>query len=287
VPLRPKVFQVLAYLLAQCHRVVPKDELLAHAWPGQCLSDETLSTCITAARQAVGDSGQRQDLIQTRRGVGYRFVAAVDVDHAGVDADAETPGGVPAAPVSLLPAAVAVPAPEAFPASALPSAAVMPPLAGEAKPVTVLAGRLHNAVALAERLEPEALHHTLQMVFALVIEAVQRYGGTLQHLLDDGFLALFGAPVAQEDHARRAVLAAMDLQQRLGDGNPSAGLSHGLSPGLCLGLHTGRVLVGPVGTDGPPTYTAVGNTARLATRLAQQASPGAILLSAPTRQLLR
>ena len=72
-----KMFQVLAYLLAQHDRVVPKDELLSHVWPDQFISDETLSTCITELRQALGDSGQRQGLIQTRRGIGYRFIAPV------------------------------------------------------------------------------------------------------------------------------------------------------------------------------------------------------------------
>ena len=77
VPLRPKVLHVLTYLLEHRDTVVSKDVLIAQVWPGQSISDETLSTCITAARRAVGDSGQAQQVIQTRHSHGYRFVAAV------------------------------------------------------------------------------------------------------------------------------------------------------------------------------------------------------------------
>jgi DNA-binding winged helix-turn-helix (wHTH) protein len=77
VPLRPKVLHVLTYLLEHRDIVVSKDVLIAQVWPEQSISDETLSTCITAARRAVGDSGQAQQVIQTRHSHGYRFVAAV------------------------------------------------------------------------------------------------------------------------------------------------------------------------------------------------------------------
>ena len=89
VHVRPKVFHVLAYLLAQRDRVVSKDELIAQVWPGQSISDETLSSCITAARRAVADNGQAQRVLQTRHGHGYRFVAAVEVcDHPPLAAEA-------------------------------------------------------------------------------------------------------------------------------------------------------------------------------------------------------
>ena len=77
VPLRPPVLHVLTYLLEHRDTVVSKDALIVQVWPGQSISDETLSTCITAARRAVGDSGQAQQVIQTRHSHGYRFVATV------------------------------------------------------------------------------------------------------------------------------------------------------------------------------------------------------------------
>jgi hypothetical protein len=81
--------------------------------------------------------------------------------------------------------------------------------------VSVLVCTLANVATLGQRLETEALHQQMQRFFALILEEVERYGGTLQRMLDDGTLVLFGAPVAYEDHALRAVLAALGLQHRL------------------------------------------------------------------------
>ena len=79
LPLRPKVFQVLTYLIEQRHRVVTRDELLAEVWPNQCVGEETLTSCIKAARRALGDSGQTQSVIRTVHGCGMRFIADVTV----------------------------------------------------------------------------------------------------------------------------------------------------------------------------------------------------------------
>ena len=83
VRLPPKVFHVLQYLLEHREHVVSKDELIAHAWPGQFISEATLESCVRLARQAVGDSGRAQRLLQTRRGYGYRFIGAVTVEGFG------------------------------------------------------------------------------------------------------------------------------------------------------------------------------------------------------------
>src|SRR5262245_11738808 len=77
IPLRPKAFHVLRYLLEQRDHLVSKDELCAHVWPGQFISDATIEGCIKRARQAIGDTGRAQQLIETRRGYGYRFIGAV------------------------------------------------------------------------------------------------------------------------------------------------------------------------------------------------------------------
>ena len=94
IPLRPKVFHLLQYLLEQREHLVPKEALCAPVWPGQYISAAALEGCIKLARQAIGDSGRAQRLIQTRRGYGYRFVGAVEVQPAGAIArpeDALTP----------------------------------------------------------------------------------------------------------------------------------------------------------------------------------------------------
>src|SRR5262245_54218022 len=92
--LRPKAFHVLTYLLAHHDRVVPKDELCAQVWPRQCISESTLESTIRAVRQAIGDSGQAQQILQTLYGHGYRFIAPVTVR------DAVTPGEHATAPLA-------------------------------------------------------------------------------------------------------------------------------------------------------------------------------------------
>src|SRR5262249_51044994 len=112
-PLRPKVFQVLAYLLTHHDHVVSREELCAQVWPGQYISETTLESCIKQTRQAIGDSGQAQQLIATRRGYGYRFIGAVKV---GPDSPAGTGGGGGLAPqrsLSTLPPATPDPVPGA------------------------------------------------------------------------------------------------------------------------------------------------------------------------------
>ena len=122
-------------------------------------------------------------------------------------------------------------------------------------------------------------------VLALVQDTVQRYGGTLLQVSGEGFLALFGAPVAHEDHARRAVLAACELRQRLHAPNALQGQPQGIA--LSVGLHTGPVVVGSLGHDPQRPYTAGGDTLTLATRLQHQAAPDTLLLSAATYALVQ
>src|SRR5262245_17605792 len=77
IPMRPKAFQVLLYLLERRDQLVTKDDLCARVWPGQFISDATIESCVKHVRQAIGDTGRAQAFIQTRRGYGYRFVGAV------------------------------------------------------------------------------------------------------------------------------------------------------------------------------------------------------------------
>jgi class 3 adenylate cyclase/tetratricopeptide (TPR) repeat protein len=149
----------------------------------------------------------------------------------------------------------------------------------------VLCCALAEAPTLAARLGPEAMHYLMRDVLALAQDTVQRYEGTLTQVSGDGFLALFGAPVAQEDHARRGVLAALELCQRLRVPNAIRGQPHGVAVGL--GLHTGPVVVGPLAYEPQRPYTAAGDTLHLATRLQQQAAPDTLLVSAATYALVQ
>jgi class 3 adenylate cyclase len=157
---------------------------------------------------------------------------------------------------------------------------------GERKPVTVLFCDLVSSTALAERLGPDRMHVLLSRFFETALGEVHRYEGTVNQFLGDGFMALFGAPLAHEDHARRAVLAALDIRRAI-DACPVA-LDSGEDVRLVLrmGLHTGFVVVGAIGDNLRMDYTAVGDTTHLAARLQQAAEPGRILVSDATARLV-
>jgi class 3 adenylate cyclase/tetratricopeptide (TPR) repeat protein len=159
-------------------------------------------------------------------------------------------------------------------------------LEGERKQVTVLFCDLANSTVLAERLGPEAMHVLLNQFFELALGEVHRYEGTINQFLGDGFMALFGAPIAHEDHARRAVLAAMGIQQRLHIGPTPLGQPKGMGVAVRLGLNTGLVIVGAIGDNLRMDYTAVGDTTNVAARLQQAAIPGQIRISETTHRLV-
>ena len=281
IPLRPKVFQLLAYLITHRDRVILKDELIAHLWPNQFIGDTALKSCIMTARKAVGDAGRAQRIIQTLHGHGYRFVADVITD-------APTP---PAGSTGPVPSRVSAP-PALDNRVATGPVAVTPlttpwPLEREHKQVTALCCRLAHVATLATRLDPEVMHALMQEVFALAQATMQHYEGTMTHYTGKGFMALFGAPLAHEDHARRAVLAALELQQRLGAHRPAPPLPPDVSLNACLGVHTGPVVVGPLEGDTQRLYTAVGATTHLAIRLQHLAAPGTVVLSDATYRLVR
>jgi class 3 adenylate cyclase/DNA-binding winged helix-turn-helix (wHTH) protein/tetratricopeptide (TPR) repeat protein len=298
ISLRPKVFHLLAYLLAHRDRVIPRQELCEHLWPHQFVSDATLDACLAQVRQAVGDRGRAQRVIQTRHGYGYRVVASVEVHDHSSDEDNErsmplTPyESVRVEPAQVRTSAAIGPAlvPEVPREPPAPMTPVHPPppcvLAGERKVVTVLVCTLANAAMWAQRLEAEALHQRMQAFFTLVLEEIERYGGTLQRVLDDGVLVLFGAPMGHEDHAQRAVLAALALQHRLRPSCTDPACPQEVLV-MRLGLHTGAIIIGSLGDGGRLTFTPVGDTTHLSAWLAQQAAPGAILVSDATAQLVQ
>ena len=144
-------------------------------------------------------------------------------------------------------------------------------LEGERKQVTVLFCDLANSTALAERLGPEHMHTLLNRFFALALDAVHRYEGTINQFLGDGFMALFGAPLAHEDHARRAVLAALALQRLLQDHQAELGEPYGVTCVFRMGLNTGLVVVGSIGNNLRMDYSAIGDTTNRAARLQQSA----------------
>src|SRR5262245_33554620 len=155
-------------------------------------------------------------------------------------------------------------------------------LEGERKQVTVLFCDIVGSASLAGRLGPEPMHALLNRFFELALTEVHRYEGTINQFLGDGFMALFGAPVAHEDHASRAVLAAVTIQRRVASAELAA--APGFEVSVRIGLNTGPVVVGTIGDNLRMDYTAVGDTTNLAARLQQLAEPGVILVSDATRR---
>lgn len=280
VPVRPKVLQLLTYLIMHRDRVVLKDELLQSLWPNQYIGDAALKACLMLVRKAVGDTGRSQRLIQTLHGHGYRFVANLSTDdsppmYAPEPALMRWP--TPSDPES---------ARETDPVAVIAPASLI--AAGrELKQVTVLCCSLVDASILATHLDPEAMHALMHEVLGLAQDTMQRYEGTMTQYTDAGFMALFGAPVAHEDHTRRAVLAALEFQQQLGFHRPTMTLPQDMRLQACLGVHTGPVVIGPLEGADQRLYTAVGATTHLATRLQSLAAPGTVVLSDTTYQLVR
>jgi class 3 adenylate cyclase/tetratricopeptide (TPR) repeat protein len=159
-------------------------------------------------------------------------------------------------------------------------------LEGERKLVTVLFADASGFTSLAEQLDPEDVHQFMNRAFELMLAEVHRYEGTVNQFLGDGIMALFGAPIAHEDHAQRAVHAALGIRKALEQHRDDLHRQRGISLQVRQGLNTGLVVVGSIGTDLRMDYTAVGDTTNVAARLVQAADPGRIVISVATHRLV-
>jgi class 3 adenylate cyclase/tetratricopeptide (TPR) repeat protein len=157
-------------------------------------------------------------------------------------------------------------------------------LPGEMKQVTVLFCDIVNSTALTEKLGPEAMRDLVSSFLATSLAEVHRYGGAAPQFTGDGFMALFGAPLTQEDHVRRALLAALAIHRALGGHSDTSDVPTMDLP-VRMGVHTGPVVFGPVSGNLRMDSTAIGDTANVAARLQQSADPGTILLSEATGRL--
>jgi hypothetical protein len=142
---------------------------------------------------------------------------------------------------------------------------------GERKLVTVLFVDVSRFTALSETLDPEDVHQIMDRAFELMLAEVHRYEGTVNQFLGDGLMALFGAPIAHEDHAVRAARAALGIQRALAGHGAQLGRDRGIDFQVRMGLNSGAVVVGRIGDNLRMDYTAVGDTTNLAA--ASWASP--------------
>jgi class 3 adenylate cyclase/tetratricopeptide (TPR) repeat protein len=159
-------------------------------------------------------------------------------------------------------------------------------LEGERKQVTVLFADLKGSMELLADRDPEEARQLLDPVLERMMAAVHRYEGTVNQVLGDGIMALFGAPIAHEDHAVRACYAALAMQEAIRRYSAEVRRGHGLEVQIRVGLHSGEVVVRAIGNDLHMDYSAIGETTHLAARMEQLATPGSSRLTAATLRLV-
>ncbi|HXJ35767.1 MAG TPA: adenylate/guanylate cyclase domain-containing protein, partial [Candidatus Eisenbacteria bacterium] len=159
-------------------------------------------------------------------------------------------------------------------------------LEGERKQVTVLFADVKGSMTLAEGADPEAFHRVMERTARLLADGVHRYEGTVTQYTGDGVMALFGAPIAHEDHAQRACFTALHLRETLGRYADELRLSDGLNLSLRIGVNSGEVVVGRIGDDLKMDYTAQGHTVGLAARMEQIAAADRAYVSEHTARIV-
>jgi len=159
-------------------------------------------------------------------------------------------------------------------------------LEGERKQVTVLFADVKGSMELADQLDPEQWHRVLERFFEILSEGVHRFEGTVNQYTGDGIMALFGAPIAHEDHAQRACYAALHLREAIARYATDVKREHGLTFSTRMGLHSGNVVVGKIGDDLRMDYTAQGQAVGLAQRMEALASPDTCYMTDATASVV-
>jgi class 3 adenylate cyclase/tetratricopeptide (TPR) repeat protein/DNA-binding IscR family transcriptional regulator len=159
-------------------------------------------------------------------------------------------------------------------------------LEGERKQVTVLFADVKGSMDLSESIDPEDWHRIMERFFKILTDGVHRFEGTVNQYTGDGIMALFGAPIAHEDHAARACYAALALQEDLRRYANELRIQKVISFSVRMGLNSGEVVVGKIGDDLRMDYTALGHTASLGARMEQIAEPGKCYLTEHTAKLV-
>jgi len=158
---------------------------------------------------------------------------------------------------------------------------------GERKLITVLFADVANYTAMSEKLDPEEVHQIMDGCFKILMNEIHKYEGTITQFTGDGVMALFGAPVSNEDHAQRACYAALSIQKAIKEYGQEVKSRYGQDFKMRIGLNSGQVVVASIGDDLRMDYTAIGDTTNLASRMESAARPGTILVSDHTHRLAR
>jgi class 3 adenylate cyclase/tetratricopeptide (TPR) repeat protein len=160
-------------------------------------------------------------------------------------------------------------------------------LEGERKQVTVLFADVKGSVELAESVDAEEWHRIMDQFFVIITEGIHRFEGTINQYTGDGVMALFGAPIAHEDHAQRACYAALQLTEDLRRYADQLRRTRGMNFSVRMGLDSGEVVVGKIGDDLRMDYTAQGHSVSLAARMEHLAEPGRVYVTDNTEALVR
>jgi len=161
-----------------------------------------------------------------------------------------------------------------------------PALEGERKHITVLFADVKGSMNLAERFDPEQWFRIVEDFFQVVADGVHRFEGTVNQFTGDGVMALFGAPIAHEDHAQQACLAALHIRDAVRAFAESVRARHGVQFDIRIGRNSGEVMIGRISDDLSMDYTALGHDLGLAQRMESLAEPGHICLSEQTARLV-
>ena len=153
---------------------------------------------------------------------------------------------------------------------------------GERKIVTVLFADVANSTAMFERLDPENVHEIMDGCFKVLMDEIHGCEGIINRFRGDGVMALFGAPIAHEDHYQRACHAALEIQKAIKDYSKKLKKKYGIDFKIRIGLNSGPVVVGFIRNDLRMEYTADGDTTNLAARMENAAKPGTVLVSGNT-----
>jgi class 3 adenylate cyclase/DNA-binding winged helix-turn-helix (wHTH) protein/tetratricopeptide (TPR) repeat protein len=317
VKLRPKVFEVLTYLVEHRDRVVSKEELLEQLWPGQFIGDGSLNACLMAVRKAVGDSGQSQHVIHTLHGRGYRFVAAAEAyaepplpppeagalpSAAATRSDGQTRSyatcqhdnpasaafcnrcGAPLSePDVSAPESQRETSPESIPQE---TAAESPASGAERRQLTVMFCDLVEATALSGQLDPEEFRAVMRAYQQVCADVIDAFDGYIAQYFGDGLLVYFGYPLAHEDDAQRAIRAGLAILAGLETLNARLQRDIGVQLAIRIGVHTGLVVIDEVGAGARQEPLALGHTPNLAARLQDMAAPNTVVISAATHHLV-
>ncbi|MBC2713678.1 MAG: AAA family ATPase, partial [Desulfobacteraceae bacterium] len=158
---------------------------------------------------------------------------------------------------------------------------------GERKLVTVLFADVAGFTSMSEKLDPEQVHQIMDGCFKVLMDEIHKFEGTINQFTGDGVMALFGAPVAHEDHAQRACYASLSIQKAIEKYGEKLKNERGIDFKMRIGLNSGPVIVASIGDDLRMDYTAVGDTTNLAARMESTAKPGTVLVSGNTYKIAR